>query len=89
MHQAGRQSVNRYGKKKNELFSTVLFTPPILRKVSQVSHRVLTRVEIYDNFQRYSRSLFVFCFFVVVVICLFVFLCFAFFCLLVFAGFKD
>ena len=53
---------------KKELVSTVLLTPPILRKVSQVSHRVLlTGVEIYDTFQRYSRSLSVFV--VVVVVC--------------------
>ena len=53
---------------KKKLVSTVLLTPPILRKVSQVSHRVLlTGVEIYDTFQRYSRSLSVFV--VVVVVC--------------------
>ena len=38
-NQCIRQSINRCGKK--ELVSTVLLTPPILRKVSQVSHRVL------------------------------------------------
>ena len=38
-NQCIRQSINRCGKK--ELVSTVRLTPPILRKVSQVSHRVL------------------------------------------------
>ena len=38
-NQCIRQSINRCGKK--ELVSTVLLTPLILRKVSQVSHRVL------------------------------------------------
>ena len=38
-NQCIRQLINRCVK--NELVSTVLLTPPILRKVSQVSHRVL------------------------------------------------
>ena len=74
-NQCIRQAVNRYGKKK-ELVSTVLLTPSILHKVSQVSHRVLLQELKFTT--TFNAFLVLYLFFLFV--CLFCFLCFASFC---------
>ena len=73
-NQCIRQSVNRYGKKK-ELVSTVLLTPSILHKVSQVSHRVLLQELRFTT--TFNVILVLYLFFVCLFVCLFCFLCFA------------